>query len=428
MLTSCSDCQALDWKLHKPLCQSFTSLPNRAPDQVRAVLFSQLKNVPEFVYLRTGYGDGRTQRSIKFQPYMPHTGYQAIGVTINQFQCRVTAREPSEVLKAAVTNPPDQSSESQPLLPENKALGRATRLGHAYARGTVIGVRQAKDVTSNIMVYKDVDMRDARNIVDRLGCKRLNMSTPTITVTRVLGTLVSCQADRYAGKRLFRSAVATTDHAIYDGGFGASIPNLLGIAIIAGHCNVKPENFLNEDDAHLYLIPDALTNQEMALLSIDVSSAFVLPQTTTDFPPRGSNESPAFQRSFAFGITGFGSPLRLWAPSMGTALFCRADGKPFPKEHAEALSEFILWEVMPKIQDAAGGLAPNAQVPVNKRREVLDFCTKQNFEDYFVKMKAKKISQGRSEWDGLPSPYDITLAHYGDLPMIEDTRFGFQEL
>lgn len=165
----------------------------------------------------------------------------------------------------------------------------------------------------------------------------------------------------------------------------------------------------------------------MALLSTDISSALVLPRLDAEVQYWNiSRCSPEFQRSWVFGVTGFGSPLRIWDdPTVGSALIYRVDGKPFPKQHAEALMGYIKNEVMPKLQDAVTGLSPNMLVP--KRQEVLEFITKKHFESYFVNMKASKIAQGQSGWSDLPSPYSITRALNDHLPMVNDARYGCLE-
>lgn len=401
------------------MCRSFTSLPRRGPNQVRAVLFGEAKEFPEFVYVETAPKDQEgesDQRLATLLPYFPDDGFETIDITISQIQCRVNAREQSEVLKGVY---PNRLSELSQFYAENKALGRVTRLGHATIRGNSIGVRQVKDGTSNMLVYADVDMRDARNILDRLGSKRLEIPIPSVATSPWLGTAVSCVADIQTGEDRFRPIIATTDNGIYDAGVGLSIPNLLGIAVITMRYNSERPG--DRPDGAV------MDNPEMALLSSDINSAFILPRLDAKAQHWKSPRcTPEFQRSWVFGVTGFGSPLRIWDDStVGSGMIFRADGKPFPMQHAEALTGFIRDEVMPKIQDAVTGLSSNDLV--TKRQEVLDFITKENFENYFVKMKASRISQGLSEWSDLPFPYSMNHDINVQLPMMQDTRHQFIE-
>lgn len=63
------------------------------------MLFGEANDHPEFVYLKTEYEDGESEQSLTILPYLPHDGYEAIEITISQIQCRINAREQSEVLR-----------------------------------------------------------------------------------------------------------------------------------------------------------------------------------------------------------------------------------------------------------------------------------------------------------------------------------------
>jgi hypothetical protein len=96
----------------------------------------------------------------------------------------------------------------------------------------------------------------------------------------------------------------------------------------------------------------------------------------------------------------------------GTSCAVRADGKPLPKEHLEALCHFIKDEIEPELRAATAGLSENDKI--SRRDEILNVITEAEILRYYENFKKVKIQQGHSSSAELPSLYDIKKADLSD--------------
>jgi hypothetical protein len=106
------------------------------------------------------------------------------------------------------------------------------------------------------------------------------------------------------------------------------------------------------------------------------------------------------------GCKGFGSTVQKFSHSIpGTCYAVRADGKPLPHQHVDAICSFIESRVEPQLQTAIEGLSAGDHVV--QRKAILASISKAEFSEFYTKLKQMKVKRGVSSWDDLPNPYEI---------------------
>lgn len=250
-------------------------------------------------------------------------------------------------------------------------------------------------------------MRGIRDAADFLGnTYRDGYDQVHLRGLRILGTADAPAGHVSNGTKKLQEIVINGCDKVWNAD-GSGIANLPGIPWLA---TTDHNPFTTTPGA-------ALRNEEVTLLFRDVVSPCVRPllEKSENKPyminftvPGQAGEAvggPTEQQLTA-GARGFGSSLVKYSiDANGRAVFVRADAKPFPPQHAEALIAFIKPKVEPKLVAAISGLAENIQVP--DRETVLDYICRANFEPYYAQFAASKIESGDDSWVGLPSPYDI---------------------
>lgn len=117
--------------------------------------------------------------------------------------------------------------------------------------------------------------------------------------------------------------------------------------------------------------------------------------------------------------------VREWGLRVGSVLVVRKNRAGISVQQAEAFAEYcdkIIQREVAKECDLEKA-ARVAQRPLSKwrtrmnRLKVLHRCVcRDTFEDYFEYYKAKKLREGRKDWEGAISPYK-------ELPLLDEAGF-----
>lgn len=297
----------------------------------------------------------------------------------------------------------------------NIGLRRFTR-GSACWQGFCGPVFVLRTETNNKRQIRllNMTMRDVRNAADCLSqAHRGDYDQEYLRDVKVLGTMVAPDGDCATGTKKWQEVVLNGCDGIWNS-FGSAITNLLGLPLL---CRTKfnPFSFLPDPE---------LRNDEITLLYRDVVSLCVLDHVDArgPFPIRVHHATPVrpglweglpgiweggpTDRQLCVGVRGYGSSLLQFSiNTTGTAYLVRADGKPFPPQHAEALCSFIKILVEPKLAKVISGLPKD--VPVAEREDILRFINCAEFKQYYDNCKAAQVANGDKSWVNLPNPYEI---------------------
>jgi hypothetical protein len=399
-----TDCQKLDWKNHKILCPSFAD-PRPSVHHRRALLFPGGTVPPRFewVKLYRHLVGGEMVEDFNSVPYLGTNDKDSNCTSSNGIQSRSIMSDVNEKIfwfKAI-------SADGNPLLElANLGLRSFTRGDACWQdfKGPVF-VMRATENEKRQLTHHDITMRDLRTAADLLSqTYRDGFHQEHLREVYALGTTVACTGRVMQGKPKWDEVVLNGADKVWNSD-GSMIANLLGLPILV-------RSIHNPYEA---TAKPGFDNPEVTKLYLDVTSNCILPPV--DAPPRGPQivrlgdmEGIAMnERRFCAGVTGFGSSIQKFNISTtGTCYAVRADGKPLPKEHTQALSAYIAEKIEPQLAAATTGLSAGDKVPM--RDEILASITKASFSEYFEAMKAKKVHQGVTNWRDLPSPYEIKHA------------------
>ena len=252
-------------------------------------------------------------------------------------------------------------------------------------------------------------MRDVRNAADFLGQTYCNgYDQHHLRDLRILGSKIACDGAVQSGQSKWADCVLNGCDGVWNAD-GSTIANLLGLSLLVR----RAHNLFDVDPR------PGFENVEAALLHYDLNSKRVLPHIGS--PPRGPQafqvggplgDSSARTARRAAGIKGFGSPdQKVSVGTTGMVYIVRADGKPLPFEHTEALCSYIKDKIEPQLRAATEGL-PTEGLPTGaigpQRGDILNSITKGSFLEYYDALKETKIAQGQLSWRDFPNPYDIT--------------------
>ncbi|KPI43681.1 uncharacterized protein AB675_6138 [Cyphellophora attinorum] len=401
------ECQTLDWsKVHKTLCATFAANSDRnrpSKDHRRALFFSGGSSPPRFQWVRVySCVDSRGPNEDFFSLMEFGTNEKdSCSQDYNEVQGRSQARVKGEALHwFKKMNPKAEDT-------YNVGLRNFTRSGAYWQdfRGPIFVLRAATNDQRQVR-HLDMTMRDARGAADWLGqTYRDGYDQKHLRNVTVLGTIVAATGSVQTGAKKWQDVVLNGCDGIWNNS-GSGIANLLGIPILG---RVDALCFSDEANAKM-------RNDTAALLFRDVVSDCVLPQAQSP-PPFAVYKRPDIDREgivvdgptirqLTVGATGFGSSLLKYSTNTtGDAYLVRADGKPFPSQHAEALCGFIKDKVEPKLQaaisDAKEGMA------VAERESILKYICRANFEEYYGELREAKIKDGDVSWSAIPNPYEI---------------------
>lgn len=399
------DCQQLDWKNHKILCKTFNNDARPSPAHRRALLFPGGSQAPRFEWVLlypNRQGDTIAEDFVSIH-YFGTNNKDSCGSDHNGIQGRQINREADEDLwwfKKDV-----ESSIRAPDQP-NLGLRAFTRAGACWQdlKGPVFVMRAVEDHQRNL-THRDMDMRDVRNAADYLSqTYRDGYDQEHLRDVRAFGTKIACDGAVKEGQPKLADLVLNGCDRIWNSE-GSIIANLLGLPLLARSAhnpyNIDPRPGFN--------------NLEAELLLRDLDSKHVLPhigprpsgiQMQLIRPGVRDPDLGAKKARKAAGVTGFGSSLqKVSIGSTGSLYVVRADGKPLPMEHTEALCSYINEKVEPQLVTAIEGLAANDVV--TQRDDILNSITKASFLEYYDAFKETKIAQGQLSWRDLPNPYDI---------------------
>lgn len=298
--------------------------------------------------------------------------------------------------------------ESSMLAPDQPNLGvrSFTRAGACWKdlKGPVFVMRALED-DQRCLTHRDMDMRDVRNAADYLSqTYRDGYDQDHLRGVHALGTKIACEGAIQQGQPKLAELVLNGCDRVWNSE-GSIIANLLGLPLL-----VRSAHNPYEVDPR-----PGFDNIQAALLLRDLNSKSILPhigprpsgiQVQRISPhERDPNTLVKLDRKTA-GVTGFGSSLqKVSSGSTGSVYVVRADGKPLPMQHTEALCSYIKDKVEPQLVAAIEGLAANDAVP--QRDDILNSITKASFLEYYDALKETKIAQGQLSWRDLPNPYDI---------------------
>jgi hypothetical protein len=185
---------------------------------------------------------------------------------------------------------------------------------------------------------------------------------------------------------------------------GRDISNLHGIPLLAENV-IPPQTVLpstNTPNGAAELLHRGVTSDSILMLranSIMIDGGFFV-------------QTAFYARGFA-GITGFGSfSERMATEQTGDVYVARADAKPLPKEHLEALLASIEQDVEPKL--AVARKCPEVKRPIEGQEEVLNAITKANSRCFDKTMMEENLKQGVKGWAGSTrSTRDPSCRHEG---------------
>ncbi|ETN44377.1 uncharacterized protein HMPREF1541_10557 [Cyphellophora europaea CBS 101466] len=378
----------IDWKNHKILCSTFNT-DRTGPFHRRALLFPGGSEPVRFewVELCLQVGEGTGQQDFDSRSFFATNDKDGCSFMCNAVEGRNFSRGPDDTLVwFKKIKPPFEPA----VDPQNLGLRSFTRGGACWDdfRSPVFVTRATKDKERRL-THGDMDMRDMRNAADYLG-------------------------QTYRDGRVQQGG-SKWDEIVLDGcdpiwnADGGNIANLLGFPILVQSIHNSYE--VDVDPGY--------QKDELVLLTRDLNSTVVLPGI--DVPLKGpqvvrtpnadENQAIIAQvcRRLRVGATGFGSCVQKYTFGMaGIVYVVRVDGKPFPREHAEALCAYIRDNIEPQLAAATAGLSENVTVP--RREEILQSISKASFMDFFNTITAAKLAAGEESWRDLPSPYEIKHA------------------
>lgn len=381
------------------ICATFTALPQHA-GACRILSFPGGDHEPEFKWALVKYDSKEQQGSHHTVLHINAPEWNQIGTGENKLQGRMVIRESGAKLSWSQTAKPGQD----PNAP-NIGVRKFTR-GQACTEDLKSPLYVVKTIEhGGNMTYGNMDMRDARTAADMFShINRLGRNQTHLQDLRVLGAVIACDGRVGQGKPKWDQVVLNGVDKIWSM-TGSSIANLLGLPLLVRSIN-------NPWDVP----PDTgYSNREITLLYREFQSKSILPRVPDrELPVRLSTKDPKVvaeqaaldDRRFLAGINGFGSTMQMFdLGKNGTCYAVRADGRPFLKEHAEALCSFISKEVEPQLVSAIAGLSTNDAVP--GRDEILNSITKEKFLEHYEAVKEGKVASGHAEWADLPDPYKV---------------------
>ena len=394
-LTESSECQSLDWKIHKRVCDRFGD-KRPSDNHRRALYFPGGDEAPKFVWVQVWMqGDGLLSARYEVFDGTPFGVCQEERMPScrNNIQARNMNRDEHDCIYFHTA---EDTSELEP----NIAAKSFTRAGVAgtWVKGPLLIMRYTE--IGGVGHYPDIEMRDVRHTADYLS---FAYRADGLSNRRYLGVVVNSDRDReasYLGSRYY-SRPCDGDENIFSRQ-GCSIANLLGIPLlftkVAGPGVVDSNQITGRNRGIEYLKRD--------LNAVKIGSPYSAEQQ--EMMDRADARYGRAWRNAAGGeveksLRGFGSSPEDWSGEhCGTVFVVRADGVPLIMEHMEALCEYAVQIVEPMLQQAITDL-PSGSI-VTSRELILDGITQKSFLEFFGRYK---LSKGGG-WRLVPSPYHMT--------------------
>lgn len=247
--------------------------------------------------------------------------------------------------------------------------------------------------------FHDMDARDIRWTADYMSYAYLGDDNDD-KVT--LGSFIACNIDKQRSGAKYRDGAVDGDDSVFSGQ-SSQISVLIGIPLMVRKAGYGPTDIVSSQPP--------LQNLELELLQRDIN----LTQVGSPYSPEtqarmaemvkrlGRVALWACQGEVDKADGGFGTTNFDWASNEpGSVFVARADGLPFPAQHAEALCEYVKDYVEPKIQQAILGLHNGDEVTT--RMEVLALITADSFSEFYDKYTAARIEKDPT-FAFVPNPY-----------------------
>lgn len=405
------ECQKLDFKNHKIFCANFVNSERPSPVHRRALLFPGSDAPPRLQWVRLVLctsSDGKIEEGFSSQAEFGEETQVTSSLNFNAVQGRTVARVKGEALHWFTK---ENAPSTEPL---NTGLQKFTRSGSCWEgfSGPVFILRAITDDQGQVR-HLDMNLRDVRSAADSLGqAYRDGRIDVNLSKVHVIGTKIASDRVESTGVAKYESLVIVGCDHVWSA-FGSSIANLLGLPLL---CSTGPTPLEQQPSPEL-------RNFDATLLYRDVTTTHVrsplnLEQLGEEVDVdeiyrqvKCGDIKPAVARqltiAFTVGVRGFGSSvLRFDKNKVGCSYVVRADGKPLPAQHVEALCGFIKDKIEPQLQAAISGLTDDQLVP--DRERILDYIRRAEFEKYYEEFKAAKVEAGDESWRHLSSPYEIT--------------------
>ena len=254
--------------------------------------------------------------------------------------------------------------------------------------------------------YKNIDMRDVRNVADFFSSIDRGCSDETVHME---ACDILCHAD--AASLRTRKLMARTIQA-NNGAYtqqGSGIMNLLGLPLQAASFNIFPGPIEPRGNAIGHRNPEVAELCRDINSSIKGRSAQVAEEDAArdlmvaTYGPMAAMIGGG--RNVDVGKMGFGSVHARWEKAdVGSVCVARADGKPLLAEHLEALCAFGEEKVAPALTKAVANVGVGELVP--GRDAVLNQITKSKFLEFFADFKIRQAAEtGMNSWLTCSSPW-----------------------
>lgn len=249
-------------------------------------------------------------------------------------------------------------------------------------------------------------MRDARHAADHFSTASRLYQDPQLKQEYLFATVIACQGQVQNGYGKYHDRVIDSNDGIFTAD-GSGIANLLGIPLL-----VRRDPRGADSD---YPDLSVLDNKEAMLLKRDIEAATVGAPGSRAYQEMIAQFDRMFGRQFPLGrprsdnqgANGFGTSSTAWngqGGPLGPVVVVRADGKPLPCQHMEAICAYIRDEVEPRLQHAIEGLKSGQLV--DQREADLNTITREDFGRFYNSYKDAR-SGSDPAWTIADSPYEI---------------------
>jgi hypothetical protein len=305
----------------------------------------------------------------------------------------------------------------------NPGILAFTRNGVCGARwGGALLVMHYHETEEGVRSYRDVDSYDLRHAADYLSAmNRANRTRPAFGLFHAC--FITCPAYFGASASEYRDLVVDTKDPVFMKE-GSDIATCIELPLLIRK-DARPF-----DDTIANLERPLYYNHQAMMLKRDLHSLTTAPGPGRDFygayqaimlslAKEGlEDEDAIFGYVESDGEFGFGSSPVMWSGEtlVGNIVVARVDGKPLLEQHLEAIYEYIVQEVDPRIQAAISGLQPGSEVPT--RESVIASINKDDFLKFFLRYKQEK-AQTQPAWSLLGSPYNVKIDESTKIQMLQ---------
>ncbi|KAK8008203.1 hypothetical protein PG991_010754 [Apiospora marii] len=371
------ECQHQDWPVHKLLCASFGAFDistRPTSEHFRAISFPQGGRKPKLVWIHCNWN--KPDHTIFHFPVSdsvigPGTHPEITPVQYNP----VLNRRLDDTIRIAWRDKylSDGSKPNKSLLSVT-----ATRPGYSHDwRGPITAYGTVGTGTDQTR-YRDLGMNDFRHLTDYfLSCGYEPLPASPEQPSPVKGVMVNCEGDQAAfNKPQFEAVDVSHSDPIFFDGDTSDVADRIGLPILARRCPASLE-WSRCGTSHSPAFNQAATFLFMCCDTTAVSD-------------------------LASGTLGWGWVSLRWQFGARSVLLVRQDKKPLWVLHAEALSKYCEFEILPLITQV---LEQDQQDQSSKEVVTAKVC-RSTFSTHWHKLLEGKTDE---EKEGVPFPYDSDL-------------------